>query len=123
MEATHHFLAPEDIDYYEYRVANEYLGAVELTIALTGDIPVGFSGVAEGKLEMLFVDPAHHGRGAGTALLGKALAENPALLVDVNEQNPQALGFYVHHGFAVLDRSATDADGRPFPILHLGRRS
>lgn len=122
VEATHDFLTAEDIDYYEHRVANEYLGAVELTVAAVDDVPIGFSGVAEGKLEMLFVDRAHHGHGAGTALLGKALAEIPGLLVDVNEQNPQALGFYRRHGFVVLDRSDTDADGRPFPILHLGRR-
>lgn len=120
--ATHHFLTAEDIDYYEHRVASEYLGAVELTVAESGELPVGFSGVAAGKLEMLFVAPAHHGDGAGSALLGAALARIPDLLVDVNEQNPQAVGFYRRHGFVVLDRSDTDADGRPFPILHLGRR-
>lgn len=123
VEATHHFLTAEDIDYYEHRMASEYLGAVELTVAESDEVPVGFSGVAAGKLEMLFVDRAHHGHGAGSALLGQGLALFPDLLVDVNEQNPQALAFYRRHGFVVLDRSDTDADGRPFPILHLGRRA
>jgi len=26
-----------------------------------------------------------------------------------------------HYGFVVLSRSATDGDGRPFPILHMGQ--
>ncbi|MFR9753703.1 acetyltransferase [Nocardia sp. 004] len=124
VEATHDFLTQEDIDYYERRMATEYLAAVELTVAVVEeDVPIGFAGVAEGKLEMLFVDRVHRGHGAGSALLRRALADIPDLSVDVNEQNPQALGFYRHHGFAVLDRCETDADGRPFPILHLGRRS
>ncbi|NQE91541.1 GNAT family N-acetyltransferase [Nocardia terpenica] len=123
VEATHHFLTLEDITYYENRIVNEYLAAVELTVATVEDVSVGFSGVAEGKLEMLFVDHAHRGRGAGSALLRRAMADIPDLLIDVNEQNPQALEFYRHHGFAILNRSETDADGRPFPILHLGRRS
>lgn len=39
--------------------------------------------------------------------------------VDVNEQNPQAVGFYLRMGFAVVGRSETDDADRPFPILHL----
>lgn len=121
VEATHDFLTPADVSHYEARMATDYLPSVDLTVATAGGVAVGFSGVAEGKLEMLFVDPEHRGHGAGTALLRRALADNPELLVDVNEQNPQAVGFYHHHGFVTLNRSETDPDGRPFPILHLGR--
>ena len=39
--------------------------------------------------------------------------------VDVNEQNPRALEFYEANGFHVVGRDEFDADGRPFPILHL----
>ena len=39
--------------------------------------------------------------------------------VDVNEQNPQALGFYQHYGFEVIDRSPLDGSGKPYPILHM----
>ncbi|MFU6774762.1 GNAT family N-acetyltransferase, partial [Pseudomonas aeruginosa] len=41
------------------------------------------------------------------------------LSVDVNEQNPQACGFYRHYGFRQTGRSATDSAGRPFPLLHM----
>ncbi|AXN44946.1 acetyltransferase [Mycobacterium marinum] len=123
VEATHHFLTADDIDFYETKLANEYLGLVELTVAVAENLPVGFSGIADGKLEMLFIDQQFRRRGAGSALLRAALAAIPDLLVDVNEQNPQAVGFYHRHGFVTFGRSETDGDGRPFPLLHLRRGS
>jgi putative acetyltransferase len=41
--------------------------------------------------------------------------------VDVNEQNPAAVGFYEALGFVVVSRSPVDGDGRPFPLLHMRR--
>jgi putative acetyltransferase len=37
----------------------------------------------------------------------------------VNEQNPEAVGFYLHYGFAQTGRSPLDGEGRPFPLLHM----
>ena len=68
---------------------------------------------------MLFVDPACHGQGVGKRLMRHAIDTLGATQVDVNEQNPQAVGFYQHLGFVVTDRSRLDGDGRPFPILHM----
>jgi putative acetyltransferase len=43
------------------------------------------------------------------------------LLVDVNEQNPEARCFYEALGFVVERRSPLDAHGLPFPLLHMRR--
>ncbi|WP_037354717.1 GNAT family N-acetyltransferase [Amycolatopsis orientalis] len=120
VEATHHFLAPADVEYYATRVPR-YFPEVDLTVAEVGGIAAGFSGTAEGKLEMLFVHDKFRGRGVGTALLRAAVERFPDLTLDVNEQNPQAVGFYLHHGFEVAGRRETDSDGRPFPLLELKR--
>ncbi|TWF42353.1 acetyltransferase (GNAT) family protein [Chitinophaga polysaccharea] len=80
---------------------------------------LGFIGVAENKIEMLFVHPDAHGKGIGKALLNYAIAQQGATAVDVNEQNPQAVAFYLHMGFRVTARSATDGMGKPFPLLHM----
>ncbi|RII15928.1 putative N-acetyltransferase YjaB [Streptomyces sp. YIM 130001] len=121
VEATHDFLAAGDITYYEQRIISDYLPQLDVTVAVSGDGAriVGFSGLADGKLEMLFVDARQRGGGVGSALLRDALAKIPGLLVDVNEQNPQAVEFYRRKGFRTIGRSATDGDGRPFPLLHL----
>lgn len=39
--------------------------------------------------------------------------------VDVNEQNPQAIGFYEHIGVKVTGRSPLDGQRKPFPLLHM----
>lgn len=79
----------------------------------------GFIGVQGDKIEMLFVDPAARGTGIGRQLVEYAIATLHVRDVDVNEQNPQAVGFYAHMGFAVFDRSAFDDQGNPFPLLHM----
>ncbi|MDH6678341.1 putative acetyltransferase [Rhodococcus sp. LBL1] len=119
VDATHDFLTTEDIGFYESRMISDYLPAVEVTMADVDGSPAGFSGLVGNSLEMLFVGAEHRGHGVGSALLRRAVADHPDLRLDVNEQNPQAVGFYERHGFVVLGRSATDADGRPFPILHM----
>jgi len=70
----------------------------------------------------LFLDPAARGRGGGRRLVEHAQAlRDGELTVDVNEQNPAACGFYEALGFVVVGRSPVDADGRPFPLLHMRR--
>ena len=79
----------------------------------------GFAGVSKRQVDMLFVAPAWRGKGIGKRLLQYAIKELNAERLDVNEQNPQAVGFYQHLGFVVTDRSRLDGGGRPFPILHM----
>ncbi|QGZ40511.1 putative acetyltransferase [Pseudoduganella flava] len=81
--------------------------------------PYAFLGVADGTIEMLFVHPDQHGRGAGRALVDFATRTLGATRVDVNEQNPQAAGFYARMGFRPAGRSERDPFGNPYPILHL----
>lgn len=120
VRATHHFLSEEVIQYLKPLVRNEYLAAVSLFCLKEGpNNIIGFAGVVEDKLEMLFVHPAHHGKGAGKTLLQFAINQLGIGQVDVNEQNVAAVHFYQHFGFQIKDRSDTDALGKPYPILHM----
>ncbi|SHL70271.1 putative acetyltransferase [Chitinophaga jiangningensis] len=118
VRATHDFLTEADIQFFKPLILNEFLKAVTLCCIKdeTGRI-VGFAGTAEQKLEMLFVDPAARGRGIGKALLAHVIASQEVTKVDVNEQNTQAVGFYLHNGFKIISRSALDGMGKPFPLL------
>lgn len=99
--------------------------------AVPDDVVLGFVGIvaSDGGLggvvnvEMLFVDPSAHGQGVGTALLEEVCTGATTILVDVNEQNPSALGYYLSRGFVQVGRSDTDGEGNPFPILNLRRDS
>ena len=76
-----------------------------------------------GHVDMLFVDPAFFGCGAGRTLLRlaweRAFAAGLPLTLDVNEQNPAAVAFYRRMGFVVTGRSPVDSAGRPYPLLHM----
>ncbi len=89
----------------ETAVRDEYLGAVDLTVAEVDGRVVGFVGTVGHRVEMLFVDPALHGRGTGRALLDAVGRGLPVVELDVNEQHPGALAFYRALGFEVTGRS------------------
>lgn len=119
VRATHDFLTEEDLAEIKNQLATEYFPHVHLTVALVDGKPVGFSGTLGGNLEMLFIDPEMMGRGIGGKLLERTIEYEGVTRVDVNEQNPAAVGFYEKHGFAVVSRDELDEAGRPYPILHL----
>lgn len=125
VRATHRFLTESEVAALvplvrEAFLAEDFLESVAVSCVRSpeGEV-VGFSGVADGKLEMLFLHPAWRGRGLGSRLLRHAIEVHGADRVDVNEQNEQAVGFYLRRDFEVEGRSELDGQGRPFPLLHL----
>ena len=120
VRATHDFLSEADIQDLKPKVLNDYLPLMALRAYRDeqGKI-LGFIGALNGKIEMLFIAPDSRGKGAGKALIGYAVDIMAAHELDVNEQNPQALGFYQHMGFQVTGRSELDGQGNPFPLLHM----
>lgn len=120
VRASHHFLQEADIAALRPLILEHYFDAVTLNCArVDNGVIVGFIGVAEGNIEMLFVDPGRQGGGVGRLLVADAIHHLGATRVDVNEQNEPALGFYRHLGFEVVGRSALDGQGKPYPLLHL----
>ena len=122
VDATHHFLTPADRLAIGEQVA-QFLPAAPLWVAVNEqDIPAGFMLLADQHMAALFISPQWQGKGAGSLLIDYALSLCPALTTDVNEQNRAALAFYLAKGFEITGRSATDSDGRPYPLLHLRYR-
>lgn len=119
VRASHTFLTESDIVGLKPFV-NEALDGIETLIAAhDGNAYVAFMGIQDKKIEMLFVSPVHFGEGIGKRLVSIAIQEHGATLVDVNEQNPKAAGFYRHMGFRTFRRDAVDDQGNPFPILRM----
>ena len=120
VRATHHFLSEEDIDFYHKRLPDLYMPHVDLyAIRNARGECRAFIGLSQEMVEMLFVHPDDMGKGYGSMLLRFACRGRGIRRVDVNEQNERALGFYLHHGFSITGRDATDSEGKPYPILHL----
>ncbi len=92
VRATHDFLKEEDIRYFRPLILNTYLDAVELRCARDNQRKIlGFMGVSDNNLEMLFIHPNNRGMGVGRKLLDYAIDKFAVQKVDVNEQNEQAL--------------------------------
>lgn len=120
VRATHLFLSEENIRAISTFVP-EALTSVEHLVTAGDEAsgPVGFMGVDGRRLEMLFLDPSVRGKGTGGQLLRYGFEVFGICEVCVNEQNPQALGFYEHMGFRVYRRTRHDEQGNPFPLLYM----
>ncbi|MDE6482572.1 MAG: GNAT family N-acetyltransferase [Rikenellaceae bacterium] len=115
--ATHHFVSEEDIVFFR-SVVRDGFAALDTRYLECDGHPAAFMAIGGDKVEMLFVDPAYFGLGAGSLLMRIAV-EAGARYVDVNEQNHGARAFYEHLGFETVSRDETDDSGREYPVLHM----
>ena len=68
---------------------------------------------------MLFIAPEDRGKGLGKHLLQIGIENHAVKRLAVNEQNPQAKGFYEHIGFQVWKRTDCDEQGKPYPLIYM----
>ena len=122
VRATHIFLSDGEIINIREYVPLALTGIAHLIIAEddAGEA-VAFMGIQEGSLEMLFIENAQRGMGLGRKLLEYGIEKHAVERLAVNEQNPQAKGFYEHMGFAVYKRTDLDEQGNPYPLLYMSR--
>ncbi|MDR2230123.1 MAG: GNAT family N-acetyltransferase [Flavobacteriaceae bacterium] len=116
---THDFLKEEDFNYYKEHIPSYFEHVTLLGYEIDGTL-VGFMGISDENLEMLFIDHDFRGKGIGKKLIKHGIDHLKVSKVDVNEQNLQAVGFYQHIGFKILQRSEVDGQGKEYPILHMG---
>ena len=120
VRATHLFLSAGEVVEIRTYVPQALRAVPHLIVAWRADgTPAGFMGIDGRKLEMLFLAPEERGRGLGRELVRYGVEHFDIREVTVNEQNPQARGFYERMGFCVCQRSELDEQGRPYPILKM----
>ena len=122
VRATHLFLSDDEIGEIKKYVPQALKDVPVLVIAEDkyGN-PAGFMGVADRKLEMLFISNENRGQGIGKQLLQYGIEQYEVHELAVNEQNPSAKGFYEHMGFKVYKRTDQDEQGNPYPLLYMRR--
>ena len=120
VRATHDFLSEEDIISIKPYVKEgaKHVGKF-LCVRDEENTIKAFMGIEDFKIEMLFVSDECRRKGIGKSLVEYAVKTLNVNYVDVNEQNPQALGYYEHVGVEVFKKSEFDEQGNPFPILHM----
>lgn len=98
VRATHLFLSDAEVKSIKEYVPRA-LENVEHLIVAESKKSVAFMGIQRERLEMLFAAPEERGKGIGKQLLKHGIRNYGITEVTVNEQNPQAVGFYEHMGF------------------------
>lgn len=122
VKATHLFLSVSEIENIKKYVPQALIGVPVLLVAENENgKPLGFMGIADKMLEMLFISNEHRGQGIGKLLLQYGIEKYSIKKLAVNEQNPLAKGFYEHMGFRVYKRSELDEQGNPYPLLYMKR--
>ena len=120
VRATHFFLAEADMEDIKKYVPQALRDISHLIVAENGQgVAAAFMGIEVQKLEMLFISPEETGRGLGRKLLQYGMQNFAINTLGVNEQNPQAKGFYEHMGFQVYKRTDHDEQGNPYPVLYM----
>ena len=120
VRATHLFLSGGEVEAIQAYVP-QALREVPRLVAGEDErgVPIGFLGADGQRLEMLFLLPEARGKGLGRALLQYGMDRYGLRELAVNEQNPQARGFYERMGFHVYRRTETDGQGGPYPLLYM----
>ena len=109
VRATHLFLSAGEIAEIKTYVPQALREVPHLIVAWKAEGTLaGFMGVDGQKLEMLFLAPEERGKGLGRKLVQYGVERFGIREVTVNEQNPQARGFYERMGFCVCQRSELD---------------
>lgn len=122
VKETHLFLSDNEINDIKKYVP-QALKEIPRLILLKNDkdAPVGFMGIVDHHLEMLFIASGERGKGFGKKLLEYGITEYSINDLAVNEQNPRARGFYEYMGFEVYKRTEFDEQGNPYPLLYMKR--
>ena len=120
VRATHNFLTDAEIKRIREYVPQAINSVEHLAVAEDeyGRL-AGFMGTDKDRLEMLFLSSAEIGTGLGKRLVQYGIRNYGIGEVTVNEQNPQAAGFYEHMGFEVYKRTDCDEEGNPYPLLYM----
>ncbi|MCF6515746.1 GNAT family N-acetyltransferase [Lactobacillus sp. S2-2] len=116
--ATHDFLKQQDKEEIK-RNLPFYLKQVNGNYWLNNNEIIGFSGIDDDKLEMLFLHPNFFKQGLGSKIIQQLINQDQIKYVDVNKDNTNATKFYLKNGFEQYDESETDGQGNDYPILHL----
>ena len=95
----------EDLAFFRERVFRD----CAVWVADVGPI-VGYGAFRDGWVDHLYIDPDHHRRGLGAALLAPAMTAQADLRLWVFQRNLPAIRFYEAMGFRLVETTGGSAN-------------
>jgi len=109
---AHEFMADNFIALQRKNVAEVYLPNTDTWVAeVDGDV-MGFIALVGSEVGAIFLQPSHHGKGIGKALMDKAQSLHGNLEVEVFKENTIGRNFYSKYGFELLEEKFHEPTGQ-----------
>lgn len=109
---AHEFMADNFIALQRKNVAEVYLPNTDTWVAeVDGDV-MGFIALMGSEVGAIFLQPSHHGKGIGKALMYKAQSLHGNLEVEVFKENTIGRNFYSKYGFELLEEKFHEPTGQ-----------
>ncbi|MFV0514043.1 MAG: GNAT family N-acetyltransferase [Jhaorihella sp.] len=109
---AHPFLPEDFVDTVRTDMRNIYLPNAETWVVDLDGETVGFIAMIGTEIGGLFVDPQHHGKGLGRALVDTVVADRGLLQVEVFANNSIGRRFYDGYGFARVNEYLHEPSGQ-----------
>lgn len=109
---AHPFMTDEFIAQERKNVAEIYLPNTDTwVIEFNGEVK-GFIALMGNEVGAIFLQPEHHGKGAGKSLMDKAQELHGDLEVEVFKENSIGRKFYSQYGFELLEEKLHEPTGQ-----------
>lgn len=119
VKATHDFLKEEDFKLFQKLIPTEFLPQLKVFVIEEQTFIPAYFALSDDNLEMLFVHADYRGKSYGKTAVDYIINQLKIYKVDVNEQNKQAVDFYLKMNYQLIGRSEQDSMGKDYPLLHL----
>ena len=106
---AHPFLTESFMEKVKHDIPNVYIPNADTWVLVENQRVVGFIALIGNEVGAIFVDPNHHDKGYGKALMDKAQSLHDELELDVFKENSIGRQFYDRYGF-ILQSERLDED-------------
>lgn len=108
---AHPFLTTDFVAFVKDAMRNMYLPNAETWVLEEDGKPIGFIAMIGNEIGGLFLDPDHHGRGQGRAMVEHVVDLKGPLRVEVFKDNKVGRPFYERYGFEYVEEYLHEQSG------------
>ena len=109
---AHPFLTDEFVCQVKEDMRNSYLPNAETWVLEEQGQPIGFIAMIGNEIGGLFLDPVHHGKGSGKAMVDHVADIKGPLRVEVFSENNVGRPFYERYGFLLEEEYLHEQSGQ-----------
>ena len=119
----HPFLSAEQLVKDRIEIIEKYIPIARQWVVELDGVIVGFIAMLDNHIGGLFVDPTHHRRGIGAALVAHIKLMHERLTVNVFRDNHNGIAFYESVGFVCLQEQTCTHTGLPELLMEMDNRA